>query len=183
MSDPPKTQESLVDGVYQRLRRLAQGRMQGEANHTLQATALVHESWLRLSDDLEAGRFNDEKHFIAVAAETMRRVLIDHARSKRTRKRGGEWNRTTLSSLTAPAIESNTEEEEMLRVHEALESLCANHPRKAEVVELRYFGGLSIPEVSAVLDISVPTVNRDWQFARAWLRRKMDQMDGEGTDT
>ncbi|MGK0184523.1 MAG: RNA polymerase sigma factor (TIGR02999 family) [Verrucomicrobiales bacterium] len=172
--NPNDDQQLLIDRVYERLRQLAHGRMSGESSHTLQATALVHESWLRLGSDLEAGRFNDEKHFIAVAAETMRRVLIDHARSKHSLKRGGGWRRITESQIDAATSSAPNQEEDLLRIHNALDQLAADHPRKAEIVNLRYFAGLSIPEVAAVIGISVPTVNRDWQFARAWLRHTMD---------
>ncbi len=165
--------EQLVPLLYEEMRRVARWQMRGEREgHTLGTTALVHETYLRLLRQrrIEA---TDREHFLAVAATTMRRVLVDYARARNREKRGGP-------AVPVPVEEvahflTDTEAEEMLELHEALKRLAEIHPRSAQVVESRFFGGLSLQETAAVLDISSKTVQRDWQTARAWLRKEINK--------
>ncbi len=137
--------------------------MAGEhPGHTLQPTALVHEAWLRLGD----GSFENRAHFFGAAAEAMRRILVDRARRKQRAKHGGGQDHLNLDSLEIAAPEDS---DELLAVHDALDRLAAHDARKAELVKLRYFAGLSFEECAALLGVSVPTAKRDWSFARAWL--------------
>lgn len=163
--------EELLPLVYDHLRNLAGGILRRESpGHTLQATALVHEAWMRLSD-LGRVEAKDRGHFTAIAARSMRQILVDHARKKKAGKRGGGWDRVTLDAAL-----SNLERGELdiLALEQALETLTAQDPRKARVVELRFFGGLSMPEIAEVLGVSVRTAESDWFMARAWLRRSLD---------
>jgi RNA polymerase sigma factor (TIGR02999 family) len=163
------TAETLPESVYQELRRLAAARLAHEpAGHTLQPTALVHEAWLKLARDPNR-RWQNRAHFFATAAEELRRVLVDHARRKRAVRHGGGQHRTELRENLW--VRPGVDEDELLAVHEALDALAAHDPRKAELVKLRYFMGMTIEEAGAVLDISEPTVKRDWAYARAWLFR------------
>ena len=159
----------LLDVVYAELRSIASAQMRGERpDHTLQPTALVHEAYVRL---LGSGSrsFEDRAHFVNAASRVMRRVLIDHARARSAAKRGNNL-RVTLDEGIAggpePAID-------VLSLDDALNRLAAAEPRWAQVVELRFFGGLEVTEVAALLGISAATVKRDWQFARAWLAREL----------
>ncbi len=162
----PKAAEELLPLVYEELRKLAAHKMAAEApGHTLQPTALVHEAWLRLAGD-QAARFANRTHFIAAAAEAMRRILIDRARSKHQLRRGGEWQRVDLESVTV-AIEDP--DETVLAVHEALDRLAAEDPLDAQIVKLRYFVGMSHQEIATELGLSEPTVRRHWAYARSWL--------------
>lgn len=156
----------LLPLVYEELRRLAGAKMaQEKAGQTLQATALVHEAWLRLagSDQQWRGR----SHFLGAAAEAMRRILIDKARKKASLKRGAAQS---LEELHESAIELSTPPDEILSVHEALDALSVEDSTAAEVVKLRYFVGLSLPEIAAALGISPRSAGRHWMFARAWLK-------------
>lgn len=160
----------LMPLVYQELRQLAERYLGREPHgHTLQPTALVHEAFLRLMD---APRLepNGQTHFFAIAANVMRRVLVEHARARRAAKRGGGHLQLTLDSelaiLPAPDMD-------LLALHEALERLAELDPRQARVVELRFFGGLSMEDVAAELGMSKRTVEDDWALARAWLRREL----------
>lgn len=156
--------EQLLHVVYHELRALARAKMAAEpAGHTLQATALVHEAWLRLGD----ARFENRAHFFAAAAEAMRRILIDRARRKHTHKRGAGAEHIPAGEIDLPAPDGKAEE--LLAVNEALDALAEHDARKAELVKLRYFVGLSIPEAAEVLGISEATAKRDWTYARAWL--------------
>lgn len=158
----------LLPLVYAELRRLASARMAREQpGHTLQATALVHEAWLRLGDQA----FENRAHFFAAAAEAMRRILVERARRKSCAKHGAGAEHCDLDDLeiAAPILDG----EELLAVHEALDQLAQHDPRKAELVKLRYFVGLSFEETADVLGISVPTAKRDWAYARAWLHREI----------
>jgi RNA polymerase sigma factor (TIGR02999 family) len=164
--------DELLPQVYTELRRLARAMLAREpANRTLQATALVHEVYLKLARD-ENRRFNGTSHFLAVAAEAMRRFLVDQARRRKAKRRGGDFFRVELPdhSLAAPA-----RDDQLLALDEALEKLAEADPIKAEVVKLRSFVGLSIVETAEVLGVSEPTVKRHWEFARAWLGREMKQ--------
>ena len=164
----PKAADELLPLVYQELRKLAAQKMARERpGHTLQATALVHEAWLRLGD----GVFANRAQFFGAASEAMRRILIERARRKHREKRGGGAEHVAVAELEIAAPPGN--EEESLAVDEALDRLAAHDARKAEVVKLRYFVGFSFEETAAVLGISVPTAKRDWAYARAWLHQEI----------
>jgi RNA polymerase sigma-70 factor, ECF subfamily len=162
---------SLFDVLYDELRRLAEAAMRRERpDHTLQATALVHETYVRLADD--GGRFENRAHFFGVAASAMRRVLVDHARARRAQKRGGGDALVSvedLDSLPGGAAGSV----DLVALDDALSRLAALDPRQAQVVELRFFGGLSVEETATLLDMSPRTIKREWQVARAWLKREL----------
>src|SRR6184192_4708393 len=156
----------LTPLVYGELRRLAHHFMEGQRpNHTLQTTALVNEAYLRLADQTNP-RWQNRAHFFAVAARAMRRILVSYARSQRAQKRGGGALKIDLDEA---ALVSPEESKEIIDLHEALETLATLDSRKAQVVELKYFGGLNYDEMAEVLKISRVTVRRDWEFARAWL--------------
>ncbi len=162
----PKAAKELLPLVYDELHKLAAHKMAGEApGHTLQPTALVHEAWLRLVGKEEV-KFANRAHFFAAAAEAMRRILIDRARSKHQLRRGGDWQRVDLESVTV-AIEDP--DETVLAVHEALDRLAVVDPLKAQIVKLRYFVGMSHQEIATELDMAEPTVRRHWAYARSWL--------------
>jgi len=168
-----KAAEDLLMLVYDELRRLAASKLAREApGQTLQATALVHEAWLRLVGDKNPS-FNDREHFFRASAEAMRRILIDRARRKHTRRHGGEYQRVELVGfdLAAPAP---TNEDQLLAVDEALDKFALEHPVQAELVKLRYFAGLTNEEVSKVLGISVSTAKNYWNFSRAWLLNEIE---------
>jgi RNA polymerase sigma factor (TIGR02999 family) len=162
----PKAAEKLLPLVYDELRKLAAHKMANEApGQTLQPTALVHEAWLRLGGDQQPA-WQNRVHFIAAAAEAMRRILIDRARSKQRLRRGGDWQRVDLEQVTV-ALEDT--EETVLAVHEALDRLAARDPLKAQIVKLRYFVGMSHQEIATALGVAEPTVRRHWAYARSWL--------------
>jgi RNA polymerase sigma factor (TIGR02999 family) len=167
----PKAAEQLLPLVYDELRRLAAAKMASERpGQTLQPTALVHEAWLRLSQQAEA-RWRNREQFYAMAAEVMRRLLVDRARRRQARKHGGELERVELDvELAAPADDAV-----VLQVHDALERLAAEDAGKAHIVKLRFFVGLENAEIAAVLGVSEKTVQRHWAFAKAWLYRVMQQ--------
>lgn len=161
----------LMPLVYGELRRLAGLYMRGERpGHTLQATALVHEAYLRLvgHEDVD---WQNRAHFFGVAANLMRRILVDHARAKQAKKRGGGDQKVSLDQAVLVRPEAP---EQFLALDEALERLAKRDPRQARIVELRYFGGLSEEETAEVLEISVRTVKRDWSVARAWLYQQLN---------
>lgn len=156
----------LTPLIYEDLRGLAHRYMSGQrADHTLQTTALVHEAYLRLADQTNPN-WQTRAHFFAVAARAMRHILVDYAKRYRSQKRGGSGLKIELDEA---ALVSPEESKEVINLHEALESLATLDPRKAEVVELKYFGGLNYDEIAEVLKISAVTVRRDWQFAKVWL--------------
>ncbi len=160
--------EKLLPLVYTELRRLAAGKMAGERpGHTLQPTALVHEAWLRLGD----GAFANQAHFFGAAAEAMRRILVESARRKLREKRGARAEHVDVNEIEIAAPMAN--EDELLAVNEALDRLAARDARKAELVKLRYFVGLSFEEAAEVLGIAVATAHRDWAYARAWLYQEI----------
>ena len=162
----PKSSEEWFAILYGELRRLAAYRMSREApSHTLQPTALVHEAWLRLVGS-ERQSWVNRAHFFSAAAEAMRRILIDQARRRHTQRQGGGRPHENIDDVEI-ACESN--DEELLRVNEALDKLAQEDNDKADLVKLRYFVGLSFEEIAAVLEISVPTAKRHWAYARAWL--------------
>ena len=156
----------LTPLVYDELRRVAHHYLKGQRrNHTLQTTALVNEAYLRLADQTNP-RWQDRAHFFAVAARAMRQILVDYARSQRSQKRGGGALKMDLDEA---ALVSPEESKEIVELHEALEQLSALDSRKAQIVELKYFGGLNYEEIAEVLKISRITVRRDWEFAKVWL--------------
>jgi RNA polymerase sigma factor (TIGR02999 family) len=160
--------------LYDELRSLATDYLQRERpGHTLQPTALVHEAYLRLAD-LKQIRWRDETHFQAAAAGTIRRVLVDHARAKGAAKRGAGRERVTLSGIEGVAGAS---ELDLLALDVAIEKLATLDERKAQVVELRFFGGLTIDETAATLGVGTTTVEDDWAFARSWLGRELREED------
>jgi RNA polymerase sigma factor (TIGR02999 family) len=162
--------DQLVPLVHEELRRLAQRHMARERrDHTLQASALVNEAYLRLID-LKQIQWQDRAHFFAMSARVMRRILIDFARAKRNEKRGAGAPKVTLDEGLLPPIETS---HDLVALDDALHALAAVHPRKSDVVELRYFGGLSLEETAETLHVSIDTVKRDWRFARLWLLREL----------
>jgi RNA polymerase sigma factor (TIGR02999 family) len=168
--------DRLVPLVHEELRRLALRYMSRERpGHTLQATALVNEAYLRLIE-IDQVRWQNRAHFFAMSARAMRRILVDSARAKGSEKRGGGIPRVALDDalLVGPMADPS-----LVALDDALLALEAFHPRKSQVVELRYFGGLSIEETSEALHISPDTVKRDWQFAKLWLLR---ELSGERPD-
>ncbi|MFO0830228.1 MAG: ECF-type sigma factor [Phycisphaerales bacterium] len=176
----PGAAERLAPVLYDELRALAGVLMQNErAAHTLQPTALVHEAFVRLARPSGGGAVaSDRVHFMAIAAKVMRQVLIDHARARRAQKRsGGAAVLTDVTMLeqtpSQPFRGGQPGELDVLDLDGALEALAREYPRAASVVELRFFGGLSTPDVASVLGISLPTAERDWALARGWLHRRL----------
>jgi RNA polymerase sigma factor (TIGR02999 family) len=165
-----KAADELLPLVYEELRRLAGYKMANEApNQTLQATALVHEAWLRLANH-ENRKWNDRSHFFAAAAEAMRRILVDNARRKRAQRHGGGLLRVEMPEIAAPSAPND---EQMLAMNDALDKFAAVNKQKAELVKLRYFVGMTTEEAAEALGISVPTASRYWIYARAWLTEEI----------
>jgi RNA polymerase sigma-70 factor (ECF subfamily) len=170
--------ERLTPLVYQELHRIARGYMRKERpDHTLQTTALINEAYIRLVD-ARSVNWHDRAHFFAVCARAMRRILVDHARSRGYQKRGGGQISVQLDAVT---VGNWTPDSNILELDEALNRLSALDPRKGNIVEMRFFGGLSVDETAEALGISPETVMRDWKLARAWLFRELtaDQRNGE----
>ena len=163
----PKTAGELLPLVYDELRKLASAKMANEAaGHTLQPTALVHEAWLRLGGS-DAPSFQNRAHFFGAAAEAMRRILIERARRRIAAKRGAGAAMVDLNEIEIPSPVAD--DDQLLAVNEALEKFTALDPRKAELVKLRYFVGMSFDEAATALGIAVPTAKQWWAYARAWL--------------
>jgi len=162
--------DRLMPLVYTELRQIAQGCLRNERpGHTLQPTALVHEVFLKLVDQTRVN-YRGRTHFLALSAQAMRRILVDHARAKARDKRGGGRPRIELDeSLTVSA----RRDEDLLALDEALEKLAKLDPRQAKIVELRFFGGMTVEEVAEALDVSKRTVESEWTMVRAWLRREL----------
>jgi len=157
--------------VHDELRRLAHAYMARERQgHTLQATALVNEAYLRLID-IRAISWQNRAHFLAMSARMMRRILVDSARARGNGKRGGGAEKVPLDDAMLVTSESG---HGLAALDEALKALEAVHPRKSQVIEMRFFGGMTIEETATALDISVETVNRDWRFAKLWLLRELE---------
>jgi RNA polymerase sigma factor (TIGR02999 family) len=173
--DEPRASEQLLPLVYDELRRLAAHKLAWErAGQTLQPTALVHEAYLRLTGDGEPPRWDSPGHFFAAAAEAMRRILVENARRRQSKKRGGELSR---QDLTGDTIAAPTVPEDVLALDEALARLEAAEPRIAKVVKLRYFAGLTLRQAAEVLGISPRTADVDWAYARAWLLAELQPHD------
>lgn len=178
---PERTTEALFPALYDELRRIARQRMaQERAGHTLPATGLVNEVWLRLSQ-LRQQSWRDEAHFIAAASETMRRILVDRARRRQTRKHGGELRRTQAALENLPAPQNEAPDYLILDAH--LERFAQAHPDKARLLELRFFAGLTMTEIAALTGLSEKTVQRHWAYARVWLydsiQREREAQPGE----
>jgi RNA polymerase sigma factor (TIGR02999 family) len=168
--------DRLLPLVYDELHRSAAAYLRRErSDHTLQATALVHEAYLRLAnvEELDA---HDRFHFYAVAARAMRRILVDHARSQQREKRVGAHRRLPLEE--AACVPQGHSPDQVIAVHGALQELANSHPRQARLVELRFFGGFSEDEAAEILGVSRATLTRDWRFARVWLYRHLAQDPG-----
>jgi RNA polymerase sigma factor (TIGR02999 family) len=163
--------DELLPLVYRELRQLASQKMANEPpGQTLQPTALVHEAWLRLVDSEGQAQFENRAHFFGAAAEAMRRIIIENARRKRALRHGGGQQRIDLNEVDLAAA---APDDELLALNDALDKLAAQEKQKAELVKLRYFAGMSFEEVAEILGISVPTANRWWAFARAWLFKEI----------
>ncbi len=168
----PQAADVLLPQVYEELRRLAAYKMAQEPpGQTLQATALVHEAWLRLAAQ-DKQTYANRTHFFAVAAEAMRRILIDRARRRQAVRRGGQAQRVDTDALEVAAP---VPDDELLALNEALERLAEHEPQKAELVKLRHFVGLTLVEAAEILGISEPTAKRYWAYARAWLFRQLER--------
>jgi RNA polymerase sigma factor (TIGR02999 family) len=162
--------DELLPLVYDELRRIAAYKMSAEAaGHTLQPTALVHEAWLRLVGS-EERQWQNRAHFFGAAAEAMRRILVDHARRKLSQKRGGGL---PPEELTESALVLNAPPDELLAVHEALDTLAKQDPEAAQLVKLRYFVGMTMEESAAAMNIATRTAERTWTYARAWLHKEI----------
>ncbi len=172
----PMAAEVLLPLVYDELRKLAASRLADDnAGQTLQATALVHEAYVRLVDVERAQNWNSRGHFFAAAAEAMRRILIDRARHKGTLKDGGGWRRLDLGEVVQAAAE---ESDDLLALDEALRQLEIKDRRKAELVKLRFFAGLTAEQAAAALGVSISTAEKDWAYARSWLRVAISRISG-----
>jgi RNA polymerase sigma-70 factor, ECF subfamily len=166
-----------IELAYPKFREIARRCLRMERpEHTMQATALVHEAYLRLIDAQKL-TWQDRAHFFAITASIMRRILVDHARARGCAKRGGGMRRVDLDAALLVTAESDPE---LVRLDEALADLAAFDPRKARVVELRYFGGLTSQEAATVLRVSPQTINRDWSLAKAWLIHEMRKKESDG---
>jgi RNA polymerase sigma factor (TIGR02999 family) len=174
--------DALAPRVYQELRRLARNFMRREhEKHTLQATALVHEVYLKLID-VQNVPWDGKAHFFAICAQMMRRILVDAARKRATSRHGGGLGRIDLDDI--PNLDlSKRNDKRLIALSDALDELSDADPRKAKIVELRYFGGLSVEETAAVLKVSVETVTRDWRLARGWLLLQIRGADRSGKST
>jgi RNA polymerase sigma-70 factor, ECF subfamily len=167
----PGAADRLIPLIYDDLHRVAEERMRAEhATHTLQATALVHEAYLRLVDQTRC-RWSSRAQFLAVASEVMRRILVDHARARGRLKRGGEWERVSMEQVLDLATEEGASR--LLALDLALRRLETHAPEKARLVTLRFFGGLNQDECAQVLGISIRTAARHWAYAQAWLFREL----------
>ena len=167
----PNGAEQLLPLVYEELRKLAAQKLaQEKPGHTLQATALVHEAYLRLVDGEKAEHWNSRGHFFAAAAEAMRRILINRARDRGALKRGGNWRQVDFDAITDPLA---TTDADLLDLNEAIERLGRDFPQAAQVVQLRFFAGLTLDEAASALGVSARAADRQWAFARAWLLRAL----------
>lgn len=174
----PQAAHLLLPLVYDELRKLAAAKLARERpGQTLQATALVHDAWLRLVGAEEPVAWNSRGHFFGAAAEAMRRILVDRARQKARVRHGGGLERVDLEQVT---LATEDPDETVLAVHEALEKLARQSPTKAEIVKLHYFTGLEYPEIARALGLSLSTVERHWAYARSWIYRELRQSPPPG---
>lgn len=176
-SDRSGVEARLLPAIYDELRRQARRALRreiGDADHTLQTTALVHEAYLRLVDQSRV-KWQNRAHFFGIAAQMMRRILVDHARAKRAQKRGAGRRAVTLEDARLDGVSEASDAIDLLALHEALEGLESFDPTQARIVELRYFTGLTIEETAEALALSPATVKREWAVARAWLRRELQR--------
>ena len=170
-SGDPSAAEQLLPLVYEELRKLAAARMVQESpDHTLQATALVHEAYIRLVDVDSPAHWNSRGHFFAAAAEAMRRILVDQARHKRSHRAGGGRKRIEISVVEP---ETQAPHLDLLALDEALQQLEIRDPRACDVVKLRFFTGLTVPQVAQALSVSVATAENDWAYAKSWLNLQL----------
>ena len=171
----PAAAEQLLPLVYEELRKLAAQRLVNEKpGQTLQATALVHEAYIRLVDVDKAQRWNSRGHFFGAAAEAMRRILVEKARQKETLRAGGDMERVELESVDRVVSEESVD---FIALNDALERLEAEDPRKAQLVKLRFFAGLTIPATAELLGVATSTAIADWAYAKNWLRLELAEMD------
>ncbi len=171
----PEASDQLLPVIYEHLRRVAREYLSHERpGHTLQPTALVHEAYLRLTDGAPI-RWQGRAHFFSLAARAMRRILVDHARSRQTLKRGGEQQRLSLEAVPEDELAQSSPlaETDLISLDDALNKLATAYPRQGRVVEMRFFGGVDSAEIAEVLQVSEATVKRDWQFAKMWLHREL----------
>ncbi|MGB0600557.1 MAG: ECF-type sigma factor [Rubripirellula sp.] len=167
-SEPGKSSSDLLQILYLELRKYAQTRIANEpSGQTLQATALVHEAYVRIAGKDDTKKWNSRAHFFGAAATAMRRIMIERARHKKSIRGGGDWTRIQLNDSEEKWLPPATD---LLALNEALTKLEAEHPRKAKLVELRFFAGLTNREASALLGVSTSTGDEDWRYARAWLK-------------
>jgi len=167
---PLLTADQLLSLVYDELRKVAAYKLAGEGpGQTLQATALVHEAWLRLGGDRQPA-WRNRTHFFNAAAEAMRRILIDRARRRQALRHGGHWEKVELDELEIPI---EMDDDQLLAMHDALSRFEEVEPATAQLIKLKFFVGLTLDEAAAVLELSVPTAKRYWAYARAWLYREM----------
>jgi RNA polymerase sigma-70 factor, ECF subfamily len=170
--------DKLMPLVYEELRRKARYFMRAQApGHTLQTTALIHEAFLKLVQHPEK-HWQNRAHFLAVASQAMRHILVDHARSRQCDKRGGAMQMVSLDEGAVVSVEAA---DELVALDDALNRLEALDPRKSRVVEMRYFGGLKVEEIAEVLKVSADTVIRDWRLAKTWLRRELSRAESDDT--
>jgi RNA polymerase sigma factor (TIGR02999 family) len=173
--DDPAAAESLFPLLYEELRRIAHRELSGERDgHTLCTTALVHEAYVKLSDQTRA-QFASRAHFLAVAAQAMRRILVTHARKVRAQKRGGEWRRLDLDQVDIPV---DDRAEALVALDDALRQLAKLNPRLSQIVECRFFAGMTEEETASALGVTERTVRRDWVKAKGWLLRDLERSDG-----
>lgn len=171
-SGEPLASDKLLPLVYEELRKLAAAKLaQERPGQTLQATALVHDAYLRLVDVEKAQHWSSRGHFFGAAAEAMRRILVESARRKGSLKRGGEFQRHDVQMLGPAVAEPSID---ILALDDALTEFAKRHPEKAQLVQLRYFGGMTLPEAANLMGISTATAERHWRYARAWLARQLD---------
>src|SRR3954447_21745347 len=179
-SGDPAAAEQLLPLVYDELRKLAAAKLaQEKPGQTLQPTALVHEAYIRLVGPDKNGQWDNRGHFFAAAAEAMRRIVVESARRKQARKHGGGANRADQDPDDVP-VEAPGDPLELLAVHEALDCMAENSPRRAELVKLRYFLGCTMAETAQILGIAQATAEEDWTYAKAWLRRQW--LDAAGSE-
>jgi RNA polymerase sigma factor (TIGR02999 family) len=173
-SGDPSAAEKLLPLVYDELRKLAAAKLSHEKpGQTLQATALVHEAYLRMVGTSTEQHWNNRGHFFGAAAEAMRRILINHARDKATLKRGGDWQRMSLDTIVIPGA---VDPAKLVAFNDIFDQLVELDPQAGEVAKLRIFAGLTVAEIAEVLNVGARTVDRLWAFARAWLRTQIDDV-------